>query len=588
MQLIKEFIKETGIIAHNHFRMLTQIAVITLIFGGLCMGIFIRPGTNCAQYGRTLFVAGFGLIVFSLILICLLYKNRYWGRSIKLTRIKHYWKIILFIGICIWIALIYSGNEPRWDGAYLYHYIYGIYAQGFQGLFQGVQALQFCGHLSMAYVLINVLFGLLFGDLYVAMTFINICLYAISIFCVYAMVQNLKPGKNEWIYIGLTAIYAFSPMVLGLVNYNYWDYWTIVIWPIILYTAMKREWFYHYLLVLTYAFWCLGTLIFDTRWKNRADIKKIFKDKVYIFMGFIGIFWLYTWLHLPHWNGNGGFIVDKNYIIEKIQVFFVFNFNWLLTIFALIAMVQLCRKKYALLRRLVFPVVISDIAVVIFNCLFRTVNHPRYMDSHVSVLSLLAIVGGLLTFEKVLLIVFSIVMSVVVFMANYFTYDVISLHIFQTINVGSKLIDAAGEGMSDSIVYNQQYRYLDKAINLALEDIVEEPDVTIYFPLVGNNPWYMDGISAYFKETDEIIVLPEFWDKKKKIRTYYETNDTVAVNIVQLPDIDLPKRSLSEHGCYFYFPYSGEQIASQIKLEYENYLQEEFSYRGVTITRIKW
>lgn len=250
------------------------------------------------------------------------------------------------------VAVVCSGSEPRWDSAYLFNY---ILATKVSDLFN-LQALQFCGHLSMGYVGINMILAYLFDDLSMGMTAGNIFLYLLSVWCMYGIIKMILCKKSEICYALLTSIYAFSPFVLGLVNYNYWDYWTTVLFPIIVYTAMRNKWIYHFIVAfffiftketafLSYAFWCVGMVVFDSRLRDKGTsvrnrIKELATDRRYISMLVLGISWLVMWRFLPHWNGEGSFSFDIAYMIQKLKVFYVFNFNWILSILSLMFCVR--------------------------------------------------------------------------------------------------------------------------------------------------------------------------------------------------------------------------------------------------------
>lgn len=251
------------------------------------------------------------------------------------------------------IAAIHSGSEPRWDSAYLFHYISETSAPNLFNL----QALQFCGHLSMGYIAVNMILGYLLGNLALGMTVGQIFLYLMSVWCMYGIIKKILLGKSEVCYALLTSVYAFSPFVLGLVNYNYWDYWTTVLFPVIIYTAMEQQWVFHFAVAflfiytketafLSYAFWCMGLVLFDARLRDRGipvrrRIKGLATDRKYIAMLVLGISWLVMWGLLPHWNGEGNLSFDIAYMIKKLKVFYLFNFNWMLSILSLLFCVKL-------------------------------------------------------------------------------------------------------------------------------------------------------------------------------------------------------------------------------------------------------
>lgn len=141
-------------------------------------------------------------------------------------------RIIILLGVVGVIAVWNSSAEARWDSAFIYKYIHGL---NITSLFH-MEYLSFCNHISMSYIAADLMAGVVFGNLKLGMTLLNIGLYLASVWCVYLTLrQYAKSGDGEAALF--SAIYACSPFLMGLVNYNYWDYWVIVLLPIILYFA---------------------------------------------------------------------------------------------------------------------------------------------------------------------------------------------------------------------------------------------------------------------------------------------------------------------------------------------------------------
>ena len=505
--------------------------------------------------------------------------------------------LLFFVGL---IAVFQTGSEPRWDGAYLFNY---ILERNISDLFN-LQALQFCGHLSMGYIGANIILGYLFHNLELGMTAGNIILYLLSVYCMNGILKKTMPERRELCYTLLTAVYAFSPFMLGLVNYNYWDYWTIVLFPIIIYLAITEKWIYHFVIsfffiytketaFLSYAFWCIGMVFFDSRLRNKeisvgSKIKKLLLDQRYIGMMVLGLSWLIMWRYLPHWDGVGSFSFDFDYIIKKLEVFYVFNFNWVLSILSILFCI-LCKKKKWKRYRVLGPIIISDVAVVLFNCLFKTVNHPRYIGTHIVVLCLLASVGmGVISIsivQKIMLIVISCVLLI----SNYYSIDWLSRMIFDNYNLGTVLLSTSGEYFSDAMVYNQQYRYIDIALNKAMKEAVANDKASIYFPTINNNTWFFDGITAKFRYIDDVIIQKEFWDYTKDKRMAYENKNTIPIEICQLPEnYPLYELATQSSGYYFYAPCVGANIRDGLMDNVAGAREEVFEYRGIQIIRVSW
>lgn len=119
-------------------------------------------------------------------------------------------------------------------------------------------------------------------------------------------------------------------------------------------------------------------------------------------------------------------------------------------------------------------------------------NHARYIDTHIVALSLFAILGlAMISSEKIRYGLTGAVVIILI-ISNYGTLDPVTRLVFRKYDIGTtKMISTEDiEFLSDSMVYNQQYRYFDKAPNLALGDVIGE-DTVNYFPVINGRPWFL-------------------------------------------------------------------------------------------------
>ena len=116
-------------------------------------------------------------------------------------------------------------------------------------------------------------------------------------------------------------------------------------------------------------------------------------------------------------------------------------------------------------------------------------NHARYIDTHIVALSLFAILGlAMISSEKIRYGLTGVIVIILI-ISNYGTLDPVTRLVFRKYDIGTtKMISTEDtEFLSDSMVYNQQYRYFDKALNLALGDVIGE-DTVNYFPVINGRP----------------------------------------------------------------------------------------------------
>ena len=507
------------------------------------------------------------------------------------NKMQKKWLILLLLIISI-IFLKQSGSEPRWDGAYVFHYLQDLWLAS---IFN-IEKLQFCGHISMAFIAINKMLQTIFGDLFLGMTMGTYLLLFGSVCCIYGIIEDLLPKKTDIEYTFLTAIYAFSPFVIGLSGYNYWDYWVITLFPIIIYTAMKRKWMYHFVAVvvfcftketavIAYAAYCVGVIFKE--YIETKSILYIVSQKKNWGMLFIGGVWLYFYVVLPNWDGVGSFSIEPTYICNKLKVLFVLNFNWLLSICGLVVLFFLLRKKSKIVEK-ILPLLVSDFAFVLFSCLFETVNHARYINTHIICLNVLVLVGlGIINSKPCKYICCTIVILLMI-ASNYKTIDPLTLQVFEQYNIGSDTMisTCTGEYLSDSMVYNQQYRYFDGALNLALEDAVNDNKGVHFFPTMIDRSWFFEGISTR-AGINELEI--QYWDNNKKKRIQVENEDSISFALYNINSESDIKQILGDRIGYFYsIPFLGTEIMQIIEQDMQVLEEEVFGYRGWKVTRLKF
>lgn len=91
--------------------------------------------------------------------------------------------------------------------------------------------------------------------------------------------------------------------------------------------------------IVAYGAYCAGYMLVD--YCKHRGLRYIAGQRKYWGMLTIGLIWLYTYKVLPHWNGVGGFEINGHYILKKAKVLFLLNFNWVLVILSVLAIIQI-------------------------------------------------------------------------------------------------------------------------------------------------------------------------------------------------------------------------------------------------------
>lgn len=567
----------------------------------------INGRTNLKEVGREKYIISYSIIIIGCLFMSIrsfaeVYKNLQTGNLVKIfyRGMREHIFLLFLLLISLSIAIINSGSEPRWDGAYLFNYLDNLWLAS---IFN-INTLSFCGHIDMTYVALNLILGTLFSNLSLGMTVGNIALFLISVCCIYGILKTALKDKTDLEYTMLTAIYTFSPFLLGMVNYNYWDYWIIVIFPILIYSMIKNKWIFHFVFafifcftketaIISYGFLCAGMIVIDLfslkRQRLSEKCRSLLKDKKYWGMLTIGGAWLWIYILLPNWDGAGEFSFKFDYIVSKLKVFFVLNFNWLLLIIAIAFLINIIFTGKREKIKFLIPILVSDVAFIVFSCLFETVNHPRYINTHIVTLLLCAIIG-LGSIKNILFRYAAYIIMISLSIGSvYFTFDPLTLKVFNNYKVGNAtMVSTSGEYLSDSMVYNQQYRYFDEAINLAMEEIASQDNIIMCFPLIRERSWFFDGISLRNVKDSELDT--QYWDieKRKRISKNREKN-CIPIQICNLSiDGDIDEILSDQIGYYFYLPCAGEEILQLINEKAMVLEEKEFVFKGWKIIRVKF
>ena len=211
--------------------------------------------------------------------------------------------------------------------------------------------------------------------------------------------------------------------------------------------------------------------------------------------------WLIAYYLVGHWEGNGAFEIDLNYIKAKLLSLLAINFNWLLIALALtVFIIGVLKKKQINKSISLIPMLFSMIAFLIFSVLFKTINHPRYIDALVAQIYLvMAYILINYIDKKAIKIFISSALILLLFIQSFATIDPLMLKLFPNINIGNKTLITTSEILSDGIAYNRQYQGWGKVVDMALEDVMNDDSAKLYLPEVANATWhfvsakYFDG-----------------------------------------------------------------------------------------------
>ncbi|MDD6202583.1 MAG: hypothetical protein PUB13_06545 [Lachnospiraceae bacterium] len=579
-----------------------QLIKLNGFIGCLCVLYLIVIFRKNLYTNQKVLLFSFLLFVVVSLGICLvLLKKGYFMTGNRKERMKKWGVEHIFPGLlliaCIVLSIEESGICYRWDSGLYYTTVADM------NLFS-VGSLAAYGHIAQAFGMFTSLGVGVTGSVDMGILFANLFVFLAGVAAFYGILASLVPGKRPIAYTLATAVYAFSPFLLGMVDYISLDFFTQSLFAVVVYFMVKKEWILHFVAALLfcftkepavaiYAFLCMGMVLYDF-YKNRS-IKKLFLEKKYYLMVLCGGLWLITYRIIGPWSaGNSSVGINMDYIIKKLKVLYCMNFNWIFTLLGIALFIMiLCKKEKNHLLEAIFPLLTAQIGFTLFSCLFRTANHARYTDSSFFTLCIIGTLFVLSAFSFKLQVVTSSVLAALMLFSSFWTIDPVTRNIFPMIDVGQAQIATTGgrQVLGDESIYNRQMLYLEKPFSKAVKDSMEE-DSCILLPSMEDNTLYLNGMDNFhtIKDYRKAQVI---WDTKREKRVFYENEECALTSFYEMADdMSVSKMTdiLADENVfsYIYMDSIGADRVSEIKENYTVQKEEEYSYRGFVIKRIQF
>lgn len=594
------------------FYIILALVLVNITYGA-CRSSFSKKET-----AKTVFVEIFGHradraeLTLSLISLCYLIavlvliirKRAYYKEllfAIKNGIIKYKWLILLLLitAILSWDA---DWKQYKWDSL--------LYCQASSILDMPLYSeMGVYGHLSQGFSALVKLFEYTCGDILTGLFLGNVGLLLVSSCYVYALLKYIIPEKNEMVYLAGTAVYAFSPYYLGMVNYYSLDYYLMCILPIVVYYAYSKKWmqmtiasvlfcFTKETAILIYGLFCVGVVMADIiAWKrlngNRGLkwlIISIFSTVHYYYMAMAGILWIATYKMLGPWVGGSHSVgINLEYILSKLKVLYIMSFNWIFTLLAIIGLVVcICRKK---LDKgdlsIVIPLLMAQLGFTVFNLVFVTANHPRYTDATPFVLYILALYVVYKNADSKKAGYGFVIMAAALLLQCFITIDPVSMLLFDTYNTGSAKLITAADTFGDSAVYNKQMLWAERPLCNAIDDAVSEDSCIVLTAFRGTTN-ISDGMATVPTVTYTTGRESQEWDNVAKRRAPFKMDNTSEIEICHITE-NGHVAELAQPGSEISIIYSDiddradiERLLSEISVS----STQEYSYRGWIFHRI--
>lgn len=507
-------------------------------------------------------------IVFIYTILCIISKRKDKKDKfdIKNSIINPYLFVIFVIFVVCFSTILKSWLNL--DGHIYYSYVRDLKEWDFTW-----NKLMLAGHMSQGYTLFLMIGEFLFPNNPFGVRIIHCIMALISIYCFYLIVYTIMRNKNKLEAALYTAIFAFSPMLLGLIGEVNTDFPTLCFLTWMICCGVREKYIRQALCgillcfsketgCLLYGSYILGCIIFRIIKNRRQNIKMIIKSIIstdMILFVFGGVFWGISYLL----NNSGSWVdsttistVDTTsqnigikintiaffpyYILKKIQQLLYINCNWILYTFVFIAIfanfivgTYLFRKKIKIKGEILIGASFSFCAFLIYNFLYVTYNHYRYLLPFAFFLSLgVSISLMILIRRNTIRKIIAVCLVCVVFISNFCSLDPIAENIFmkQGTGTGSILIpctmytdkqknaiignkeDYACATINTSGMYNFQSHYLSICFDKTLKKIDYKEDSIIIIPSQYRDEY---GTLATIFGVNVLGYREFYWDTKR-------------------------------------------------------------------------
>ncbi len=576
-----------------------QLKMLSIVGLILSFILLTATGRRLVQKSEFIYVLAEALwaILFA---FCTFYlsKGRKWDiRHLLAQKVQRHKWFLLLILVTAFLLIEPDAVQFKWDGL--------LYFQACGDLNPAsLSSLAIYGHIAQTYGFLVKLASLITGNTAWAMIGVNVCLMIVSICAFYGMLREALKGKAQWQYALATAIYAWSPYLLGMVYYHNLDFTCQCLFTPVLYFLFKKKWIFFSIASLMFCFtkepaiivygaMCAGVVIgefAEDKDCGKTDrIRRTFARKQYYLMAVPGVLWLVTYKLLGPWSaGAGSFAIDFSYVVEKLKVLYLFNYNWIFLLGGIIGIgILLFRGEMGKISFLV-PVLFSQAAFTLFSCLFKTVNHPRYNDTNQVTLYFIVIVISFYCCRERIGGVFHSLVAVSLVVSCFRTTDPISRLCFRQFEIGEEsMLTTAEVPLGDGMIYNRQMLGFERVMSQALADVLEESDIVL-FPAVNNNAYYFDGMAHVGEIEGDFRVDFEYWDPGSKRRYPEGKEGFKEYRVYQLAegiDWDTVEKEIKGRVSYFFLSCVGEELFGKIEERCDVVEGEEYIYKGWCLCR---
>ena len=438
---------------------------------------------------------------------------------------------LLISSVVIVFSYDLDGPHFVWDSNLVYNHV--LRETDLGSLFR-LKDLVFCDHICFSFFYPVVLLSQLLNSVDIAFFVYNSFIIYLAGLGFTILFHTVITEKRTYEYLLMTAVCMVSPYIFGLSSLYIYDYATICITPVFLWTVFGKKWKLFFVSglficflkepgVVYFASVCVVILVTELVFERRA-LSDAVRDVKYWGAFFVVLVFSVNYFVYGNYGSKTGesFGFDENKIVETIKSFCILNYSWALTLLslAMIVFVFFKKNKDRQMQQQVVIIAVPSAIFLLTNCFITSPTNPRYIDFFypgILILSVLLIM--MIDIERILKGIAFIILGAVFLGACYNSFDPLSNLIFPKVDIGTtKLCSTHGSKFCDLTVYNRQYYGFDIALSRALMKGIDNNDEIVSISTgTDHGNWSMSGKWTYDYE-NEVYDYDEYWDVKKGMR----------------------------------------------------------------------
>lgn len=373
---------------------------------------------------------------------------------------------------------------------------------------KSIQFFNLCGHASWSYGLITAIGEYILPIDGIGIRFIQIIMADITIVLVYRLIRiicNVSRNRSAL----FSAVFAASPMVLGMVHYISPDFGLLcfVVWMI--YCNIKE---YKYLrfatmflvcfskepgIIICFAYYLMHFLVKAICAPKGERIKTFFFEKSFgkfvTISAFPLLFIANIMLgHNSAWKPGANDVhaqagITLEHVIMKCKTILIANFNWLFVLVGIICIVYavIKRKKYS---PQLWVLIGMTFIYSVFQLVYITYNHFRYVQVYAFLIVIIMAIA-MQMIPRLLSAIMSSIFVVISLISCIKVIDPVTVKAFPTQKAASDTFITSRlpyendeYNFSDSSVYSYQYQEYFMCLNKILDEIDYDGTQTIVMP----------------------------------------------------------------------------------------------------------